>query len=113
MAWHRQDVRQFVLRTGTGCFQKVTWPQREKRRKWQSPTQKKKTKQEEQDPKEEKCGWGPNCPLCKAQKKEANPPHQQEPIEGQQQQKPLSKLQATRPDTLNMTKRKQQWEQEM
>ena len=56
---------------------------------------------------------GPNCPLCKAQKKEANPPHQQEPMEGQQQQKPLPKLQAIRPNTLNMTKTKQQWEQEM
>ena len=29
---------------------------------------------EEQDPREEKCGWGPDCPLCKAQKKEADPP---------------------------------------
>ena len=30
-----------------------------------------------------------------------------------QQQKPLPKLQAKRPDTLSMTKTKQQWEQEM
>ena len=63
-------------------------------------------KTEEQDPKEEKCGWGPGCPLCQAQKKEADPPNQQ-------QQKPLPKLQAIRPDTLSMTKTKQQWEQEM
>ena len=41
--------------------------------------------------KEEKCGWGPDCPFCKAQKKEADLPHQQEQMEGQQQ-KPLPKL---------------------
>ena len=51
----------------------------------------------EQDLKEEKCGWGPNCHFCKAQKKEGDPPHQQEPMESQQQQKPLPKLQARRP----------------
>ena len=28
--------------------------------------------------KEEKCGWGPDCPFCKAQKKECDLPHQQE-----------------------------------
>ena len=36
-----------------------------------------------------------------------------EPMENQQQQKPLPKLHVIRPDTLNMTKTKQQWEQEM
>ena len=61
----------------------------------------------------EKCGWGPNFPFCTAQKKEGDPPHQQEPMEGLQQQKPLPKLQARRPEILNMTKTKQQWEQEM
>ena len=31
------------------------------------------------NPKEDKCGWGPNCPFCKAQeKKEENP--QQRPL---------------------------------
>ena len=25
--------------------------------------------------KEEKCGWGPNCPFCKAQRKDADPLH--------------------------------------
>ena len=76
------------------------------------PYPKEEDKTGEQDPKEEK--WlGPNCPLCKAQKKEADPPHQQEPMESQQQQKPLPKSQAIRPDTLNMTRTKQQWEQEM
>ena len=49
----------------------------------------KEDKTEEQDPKEEKCGWGPGCPLCQAQKKEADPPNQQEPMENQQQQKPF------------------------
>ena len=77
------------------------------------PYTKEEDKTGEQDPKEEKCSWGPDCPLYKAQKKEANPPHQQEPMEGQQQQKPLPKPQAIRPDTLNVTKTKQQWEQEM
>ena len=68
----------------------------------------------EQNPnqKEEKCGWGPDCPFCKAQKKETDLPHQQEQMEGQQQ-KLLPKPQAKRPDTLSMTKTKQQWEQEM
>ena len=38
----------------------------------------------ELDPREEKCGWGSDCPFCKAQKKEGDPPHQQKPMEGQQ-----------------------------
>ena len=70
-------------RTETGCFQKVIWPQREKKEEMAKPYPKEEDKVGEQDPKEEKCGWGPNCPLCEAQKKEANPPHQQEPMEGQ------------------------------
>ena len=53
--------------------------------------------------KEEKCGWGPNCPFCKAQKKHGE----------DQQQKPLSKPQAKRPHTLSMTKTRQQWEKKM
>ena len=71
-------------------------------------------KEGEQNPnqKEEKFGWGPDCPFCKAQKKEADLPHQQEQMEGLQQ-KPLPKPQAKRPNTLSMTKTKQQWEQEM
>ena len=77
------------------------------------PYPKEEDKMGEHDPKEERCGWGPTCPLCKAQKKEANPPYQQEPMEGQQQQKPIPKPQTTRPNTLNATKTKQQWEQEM
>ena len=48
--------------------------------------------------KEEKCGWGPNCPFCKAQKKDGE----------DQQQKPLPKPQAKRSDTLSMTKTRQQ-----
>ena len=53
--------------------------------------------------KEEKCGWGPDCPFCKAQKKDGE----------DQQQKPLPKPQAKRPNTLSMTKTRQQWEEEM
>ena len=52
----------------------------------------KREEMEEQDPKEERCGLGPGYPLCQAQKKEANPPSQQEPMEDQQQQKPLPNL---------------------
>ena len=52
---------------------------------------------------EEKSGWGPDCPFCKAQKKDGE----------EQQQKPLQKPQAKRPDTLSMTKMRQQWEEEM
>ena len=46
--------------------------------------------------KEEKCGWGPDCPFCKAQKKDGE----------DQQQKPLPKPQAKRPDMLSMAKTK-------
>ena len=78
------------------------------------PYPKEEGKEGEQNPnqKEEKCVWGPNYPFCKTQKKEADLPYQQEQMEGQQQ-KPLPKLQVKRPDTLSMTKTKQQWEQEM
>ena len=66
----------------------------------------------EEEPKindQEKCGWGPNCPFCKSQKKEE---------ENKWQQKASLKVpkpQAKRPNTLslNMTKTKQQWEAEM
>ena len=70
------------------------------------PPLKDEPKMEEQatSQKEEKCGWGPDCPFCKSQKKEG---------EDQQQQKPLPKPQAKRPDTLSLTKTKQQWEAEM
>ena len=58
---------------------------------------------------QEKCGWGPDCPFCKSQKKEED---------SKQQQKASPKVpkpQAKRPDTLslNMRKTKQQWEAEM
>ena len=51
----------------------------------------------------EKCGWGPDCPFHKAQKKDGE----------DQQQKPLPKPQATRPNMLSITKTRQQWEEEM
>ena len=58
----------------------------------------------------EKCCWGPGCPFCKSQ--------EQKEEEGKMQPQKLSpeaKQQATRPKTLslNMTKAKQQWEEEM
>ena len=70
------------------------------------PPLKDEPKMEEQatSQKEEKCGWGPNCPFCKSQKKEG---------EDQQQQKLLPKLQAKRPNSLSLTKMRQQWEEEM
>ena len=60
--------------------------------------------------KEEKHGWGSNCPFCKGQKKNVDPPHLQEQIDDQQQ-KPLPKVQARRPEALNVTKTRQQWEE--
>ena len=70
------------------------------------PPLKEEPKLEEQatSQKEEKYGWGPNCPFCKSQKKEG---------ENQHQQKPLPKPQARRPNTLSLTKMRQQWETEM
>ena len=73
---------------------------------------------EEEDPKTseqsvEKCSWGPNCPFCKSQEKK----EEQNKVQ-QQKMSPKPKLQkpqARRPKTLNMnmTKAKQQWEEEM
>ena len=60
-----------------------------------------KTEEHSNSPKEEKCSWGPDFPFYKAQNKEGE----------DQQQRPLPKLQAQKPD--NMTKMKQQWEAEM
>ena len=58
----------------------------------------------------EKCSWGPGCPFCKYQ--------EQKEEQGKMQPQKLSpnaKQQSTRPKTLslNMTKAKQQWEEEM
>ena len=60
-----------------------------------------KTKENSTSPKEEKCSCGPNCPFCKVPDKEGE----------DQQQRPLSKPQAQKPNS--MTKTKQQWEAEM
>ena len=76
------------------------------------PKEEPKTGEQTSNQKEEKCGWGPNCPFCKAQKKDADPPHLQEQMEDQQQ-KPLPKPQAKRPEALNITRARQQWEEEM
>ena len=72
------------------------------------PVEQSKMGEQTSSQKEEKCGWGPDCLFCKAQKKEADLPHQQE----DQQQKPLPKPQAKRPNTLSLTKTRQQWEEE-
>ena len=58
----------------------------------------------------EKCGWGPGCPFCKSL--------EQKEEQGKMQLQKLSlkaKQQDTIPKTLslNMTKTKQQWEEEM
>ena len=112
MARSRQDVRQFVPGQELVAFKRLS-SHRRRKRGGSKVLPKRRRQNRRTGSKEEKCGWGPNCPLCKAQKKEANLPHQQEPMEGQHHQKPLPKPQARRPDTLNMTKTKQQWEQEM
>ena len=64
------------------------------------PPLKEEPKMEEQatSQKEEKYGWGPDCPFCKSQKIEG---------ENQQQQKPLPKPQARRTDTLSLTNMRQ------
>ena len=61
------------------------------------PSQKEELKVEKQadNPKEDKCGWGPNCPFCKVQDKQGENP----------QQRPLPKQQAQKLD--NMTKTRQ------
>ena len=58
----------------------------------------------------EKCSWGPGCPFCKSQ--------EQKEEQGKvqlQKLSPKAKQEATKPKTLNlnMTKAKQQWEEEM
>ena len=71
------------------------------------------TKEEEPNKNEqptEKCRWGLGCPFCKFQ--------EQKEDQGKEQQQKLSpkvKQQVTRPKTLNLniTKAKQQWEEEM
>ena len=67
------------------------------------PIEESKMREQTSSYKEEKCGWGPNCPFCKAQKKDGE----------DLQQKPLPKPQAKRPNTLSITKMRQQWEEEM
>ena len=58
----------------------------------------------------EKCSWGPGCPFCKSQEQKEEQGKMQP-----QKLSPKAKQQATRPKTLslNMTKAKQQWEEEM
>ena len=86
MAQCRQDVRQFVQGQELVASERLFSHGRRKRGS-------SKTLPKGRNQKEEKCGWGPNCPFCKAQKEEADLPHQQRQMEDQQQ-KPLPKLQA-------------------
>ena len=72
---------------------------------------------EEEEPKvneqsTEKCGWGADCPFCKAQEKKEQNKMQQQKISPKPK---LQKPQARRPNTLNlnMTRAKWQWETEM
>ena len=69
------------------------------------PKEEHKRGEQTSNQKEEKCGRGPNCPFCKAQKKDVDPPNLQEQIDDQQQ-KPLPKPQARRPEALNVTQDK-------
>ena len=59
---------------------------------------------------QERCGWGPDFPFCKSQKKEEENKPQQQKTSPE-----IQNPQAKRPDTLNLnkTKPKQQWEAEM
>ena len=60
-----------------------------------------KTKEHYTSPKEEECGWAPDCPFCKAQDKEGEV----------QWQRPSPGLKAQTPTS--MTNTKQQWETQM
>ena len=66
-----------------------------------SPKEEPKIEKQADNPKEDKCLWGPDCPFCKAQDKQGENP----------QQRPLPKLQTQKLD--NMTKTRQLWEAEM
>ena len=88
MAWCRQDVRHSVPGQELVASERLLGHRG--KGKNGKPYPKEEDKTEEQDPKEEKCGCGSGCPLCQAQKKEADPPHHQEPMENQQQQKPFT-----------------------
>ena len=70
---------------------------------------KKKNLRQGEQPTEE-CGWGPGCPFCKSQEQKEEQGKMQP-----QKLSPKAKQQATRPKilSLNMTKAKQQWEEEM
>ena len=72
------------------------------------PKEEHKMGEQTSNQKEEKCSWGPKCLFCKAQKKDVDPPHLQEQIDNQQQ-KPLPKLQARRPEALNVNNGNRRW----
>ena len=111
MAQHRQDVRQFVPGQELVAPERLFGHRGRKGRNGKSLPKRRRQNGITRSQRREV--WlGAQMPSMQGTKKGANPPHQQKPMEGQQQQKPLPKLQITRPNTLNMTKTKQQWEQE-
>ena len=78
------------------------------------PYPKEEDKMGEQDPKEEKCGWGPNCPSMQGTKERS----QSSPSTGTNGRPTATEtLNQTASNQaryiLNVTKTKQQWEQEM
>ena len=74
------------------------------------PPLKEEPKVEEQatSPKAEKCGWGLDCPFCRSQKKEEEETKQQQKLSPN-----VLRPQDKRPDTLSLSKTKQQLEAEM
>ena len=77
---------------------------------WQSPAQKKKTKQENKIPRKNSVVGGLTALYARHKRKKPILPINRNQWKANNNRKPLSKLQVTRPDTLNMTKTKQQWE---
>ena len=60
------------LKKGIGYSQRAYLAIENKKDDIDTPSLKEERKVEKQpdSPKEEKCGWGPNCPFCKAQDKQ-------------------------------------------
>ena len=104
MARHRQDVRKYFQGQELVPSKNLFGYRKEGGHNVASGRLplKEEPKVEEQatSPKIEKCGWGPDCPFCRSQKKEE---------ESKQQQKPppnVPRPQARRPDTLSLNQKK-------
>ena len=107
------------LRTEIGCSHQIIWTIAKRRRQKmnlkpqpisQAPSLRLKKNPKTGKQPTEKCSWGPGCPFCRSQeqKEEQGMMHLKKLL-------PKAKQQATRPIalSLNMTKAKQQWEEEM